>query len=331
MKNSVNSVTQKKWCIYRITNLINGKTYIGQHKYSDINDSYFGSGKLLKQAFKKYGKENFKKDILVQDIKTLEEANFLEKKYILQERIMGKSEYNIHEGGTGGAQPIEIYNNPERLRKLSQSLKNFYKNHPEAKEKIRQKNFQRYQNIEERIKTAKATKSALSSEDIRKKISENTRIALSDDKVRKSMSEGLRKYYSNPENLKKFHDIMEQVRNNNPDIPEKISKSCLHYFENESDFAKEVRIQACIEASNRPEVKEAKSKAFQNNKWYYHKDTLKQKRFKEDPGDPWVLGKLQGSTTGTRWYHNILTLENRCFRQPPDSNIWVLGMIRKNK
>lgn len=48
--------------IYCITNIINGKKYIGQNKTS--NPKYLGSGKLLKLAFKKYGRENFLKEIL---------------------------------------------------------------------------------------------------------------------------------------------------------------------------------------------------------------------------------------------------------------------------
>jgi group I intron endonuclease len=48
--------------IYKITNLINDKIYIG--KNSTNNSAYYGSGVVIKHAIKKYGKENFKKEIL---------------------------------------------------------------------------------------------------------------------------------------------------------------------------------------------------------------------------------------------------------------------------
>ena len=49
--------------IYMTTNLINGMRYIGKH-HGEINDSYLGSGSKLKEDIKKFGKINFKKDIL---------------------------------------------------------------------------------------------------------------------------------------------------------------------------------------------------------------------------------------------------------------------------
>lgn len=47
--------------VYKITNLINGKTYVGQRKIvrDKTWEDYYGSGKLIKQAITKYGKENF--------------------------------------------------------------------------------------------------------------------------------------------------------------------------------------------------------------------------------------------------------------------------------
>ena len=50
--------------IYKTTNLINGKIYIGQHKSSSFDTNYYGSGKLLIKALKKYGKENFKIELI---------------------------------------------------------------------------------------------------------------------------------------------------------------------------------------------------------------------------------------------------------------------------
>jgi len=67
MKNSNKNITNEKnlkYIVYITTNLINYKKYIGSHVCKDLNDKYLGSGTSLKQAFKKYGKENFKREIL---------------------------------------------------------------------------------------------------------------------------------------------------------------------------------------------------------------------------------------------------------------------------
>lgn len=50
--------------IYKTTNLINQKYYIGMHSTNNIDDGYLGSGKKLYYAIKKYGKENFKREII---------------------------------------------------------------------------------------------------------------------------------------------------------------------------------------------------------------------------------------------------------------------------
>lgn len=82
--------------VYRITNLINGKTYIGQHKINKNEKflNYMGSGRLIRYAIHKYGKENFSKEI-VQYADSKTELDTLEKHSIEQELLIGKSEYNI--------------------------------------------------------------------------------------------------------------------------------------------------------------------------------------------------------------------------------------------
>lgn len=85
------------YTVYKITNKLNGKFYIGKHQTQDLNDGYMGSGKLLKYAIKKYGIENFSKEIL-HIFETEEEMNAKEKELV----ILSEDSYNLCEGGKGG-------------------------------------------------------------------------------------------------------------------------------------------------------------------------------------------------------------------------------------
>lgn len=84
--------------IYKTTNLLNGRFYIGKDEKNDSN--YLGSGKILKLAINKNGRENFKKEIL-EFCDTRKELNEREKHWIniLSATTVG---YNIADGGTGG-------------------------------------------------------------------------------------------------------------------------------------------------------------------------------------------------------------------------------------
>lgn len=86
--------------IYITTNLINGKFYIGKDVAN--NPSYLGSGLLLKKAIRRYGINNFKKEILeICDSQELlcEREKYWINKLKSTDRKIG---YNIAEGGTGG-------------------------------------------------------------------------------------------------------------------------------------------------------------------------------------------------------------------------------------
>lgn len=86
--------------IYKITNTINNKIYIGKDTKSDIN--YFGSGLLINRAIMKYGRENFIKEI-IDETDDYEELSLKEiywiDKYKSFNREIG---YNITKGGDGG-------------------------------------------------------------------------------------------------------------------------------------------------------------------------------------------------------------------------------------
>jgi len=104
--------------IYKTTNLVNGKIYVGQ----TINKSkyYLGSGKLLHYAIKKYGRKNFKCETLC-ECETKKELDKMEQYWIKQlDSTNKKIGYNIDPGGLGG---VKRKLSEEHKQKISGTLK----------------------------------------------------------------------------------------------------------------------------------------------------------------------------------------------------------------
>ena len=100
--------------IYKTTNLINEKSYIGQD--SKNNPDYLGSGDYLKNSIKKHGRKNFQKEIMAW-CDTKEHFNFLEKFYIDFFNTRIPKGYNITDGGNGGNLGLLVN------KKISEKLK----------------------------------------------------------------------------------------------------------------------------------------------------------------------------------------------------------------
>lgn len=102
--------------LYKITNLTNGKMYIGQHKTSNLDDGYMGSGTIIKLAIQKYGIDNFRKEWLM-FCEDADELNYMERVFVDQTWLDRSDTYNLSLGG-------EVYTiSDEQKKKISESLK----------------------------------------------------------------------------------------------------------------------------------------------------------------------------------------------------------------
>ena len=88
--------------VYKTTNIKNKKFYVGVHSTFDLNDSYLGSGSYLHKSIQKYGKENFKREI-IKICSDYEEAYELESLIVNADFVMNESTYNLALGGLLGS------------------------------------------------------------------------------------------------------------------------------------------------------------------------------------------------------------------------------------
>lgn len=168
-------------CIYKITNIINNKSYIGlttktaeyrfkQHLNS--KNSKVNKNCLLHKALRKYGNINFKIETLIDNEfnikKLIELEQFYIKKYNTYSGI-SKTGYNLTLGGEGGLGKI-ISEETKLKMKISSKLRNY----KPSKESIEQGKLNRMwykPSIETKLKISLGNKGKIISKECRDKIS----------------------------------------------------------------------------------------------------------------------------------------------------------------
>lgn len=155
--------------VYKTTNLLNNKIYVGQHRANKFDESYYGSGKTLLKSIAKNGLTNFKVEIL-EWCYSKEQLNDREIYYIkLLDATNREIGYNITRGGNGGdtfhSLPIE---RQEQLRELHHTIKFSEEVLKRRGEKL--KGRPRSQEVRDRI--SQATKGKPKSEETKLKLSQ---------------------------------------------------------------------------------------------------------------------------------------------------------------
>lgn len=162
--------------VYETTNLIDGKKYIGLHRWegTGVDENYLGSGIHLTRAVQKYGPENFTVKIL-QTYDSREELAEGERYWIRESNAVNDDNYyNISEGGIGGSHG-EDFHQP-LTEKMLRALE--YGRHLPASEKQkrqlaeRRKNFVPTEETRRKLRIAGAKGVAAWSEESHRKASE---------------------------------------------------------------------------------------------------------------------------------------------------------------
>lgn len=143
------------------------------HSTSNLNDGYIGSGKYLKRSINKYGKENFKMEILefLTDRKSLKER---EKVLVCEETINDLECMNLKTGGTGG----NLGKNGKHLGGDNFKNARLYWEKPENKEKLKKRASDTFKKLWKNgtLKYVNNWEGKNHSEDSKKKIGESNSI-----------------------------------------------------------------------------------------------------------------------------------------------------------
>lgn len=194
--------------IYVTTNLISKKIYIGQRK-GLFNTNYYGSGKYLIRAIKKYGKENF-------EVKFLEycySLNFLndrEKYWIKKLNSIQPNGYNISTGGHNGD---NFKNHPDRDKIIKNRTKSLRKWLKTDKAKIIRSNATKeiWKRKDYRELMTKKNKEISNRLDVKEKKSINGRLVHGTYKMRKKKSKDAKNFWLNNKKARKEKSLLSKI------------------------------------------------------------------------------------------------------------------------
>ena len=189
--------------VYEITNLINGKKYIGKRSCKCLieEDKYMGSGTLLKKAIEKYGVNNFKKEIL-QECYSEEEAYAWEDFYTMQVNAWDNPlYYNLRRGGNGGSSQMSNH-----TRKI-----------------ISKKSKKMWEDDNYRSNMTNIIKERSTSKPFREKRSIYSKKQWDNYEYRKLMVNTVKKMWENPKHKEKMRNIMRE-KWTDPEFKEKMNK-----------------------------------------------------------------------------------------------------------
>ena len=175
--------------VYQITNWFNGKIYIGVHSTNILDDGYMGSGKEIKSAIKKYGKEYYTKDIL-QFCESRYQALNLERALVDLAFVENENTYNLQVGGSGCCILTE-----ESRQRISEAQRKRFKANisEETRQRISEGQLRRNETprpLEHCQNISKSKTGHITSEETKKKISEAGKGRIVSEETKKKISEG---------------------------------------------------------------------------------------------------------------------------------------------
>lgn len=138
------SKNKKYHYTYKTTNLINNRYYLGMHSTNRLDDGYLGSGKRLYYELNKYGRDNFKFEILEQ-FNSREALVQAEIKLITEEDLKNTNCLNLKSGGSGGAY------SKEACRKGGKELGKLHKHRLKTDSEYREKRIKLIKSINKEL------------------------------------------------------------------------------------------------------------------------------------------------------------------------------------